>query len=284
LRDTLESLVSQNFSQKQFEIIVADNGSTDETLDVAKDYKKKFPSLVNYVVENQIQSSYAARNKGVKVSKGSLISFVDADMTVKVDWLSKIVNSFNKDKDLSYLGCKVNIYSKKHSFASLYDILIGFPVEMNMNFEHYAPTCCLTVRRSIFDRIGFFDSRFKGGGDEEFGKRAWKNGIKMKYDSKIIMNHPARENIFKLFKKSLRVGRSRAETSSIFPDLFSHNIKRYLSIRPYLPRKIWKIKKRYKCGYSFNNMTVIRLSIFPSILQFVSVFPFILSKIKLLFK
>ena len=117
MRDTLASLVSQNFSQKQFEIIVADNGSTDKTLDIAKEYNKKYPSLVHYVIENQIKSSYAARNKGVGVSKGSLISFVDANMTVKSDWLEKIVAAF-EDKNLSYLGCKVNLYSKKKQFCS----------------------------------------------------------------------------------------------------------------------------------------------------------------------
>jgi len=252
-------------------------------LDVAKKYKKNYPLIVDYVVESKIKSSYAARNKGIKISKGSLISFVDADMTVKDDWISKVVGSFNNN-NLSYLGCKVNIYSKKHSFASLYDILNGFPVEMNMRFEHYAPTCCLTVKKSLFNEIGLFDARFQGGGDAEFGKRAWKSGAIMNYDDNIIMNHPARDNIGKLFKKSLRVGKSRAETSSVFPNLFSHNLKRYISIKSYLPHKPWQIKKRYKCGYSFKNITVIRLSIFPSILQLISVFPYVIAKIKFFIK
>lgn len=283
MRDTLASLVSQNFSQKQFEIIVADNGSTDQTLDVAKYYKKKYPSLVDYVIENQIKSSYAARNKGVGVSKGSLISFVDSDMTVKSDWLEKIVAAF-EDKNLSYLGCKVNLYSKKKSFAALYNILTGFPVKMYLEKEHYAPTCCLTVRKNIFDKVGLFNSLLKGGGDTEFGKRVWGAGMKIKYESKIIMYHPARDSILKLLKKSLRVGRSRAETSSMYPDLFPNHVHRYLSIKPYLPHKPWKIRERYKCGYSFNYITVIQLSIFPAISQLVSFFPFLVSKIKFLFK
>ena len=283
MRDTLASLVSQNFSQKQFEIIVADNGSTDQTLDVAKYYKKKYPSLVDYVIENQIKSSYAARNKGVGVSKGSLISFVDANMTVKSDWLEKIVAAF-EDKNLSYLGCKVNLYSKKKSFAALYNILTGFPVKMYLEKEHYAPTCCLTVRKNIFDKVGLFNSLLKGGGDTEFGKRVWGAGMKIKYEPKIIMYHPARDSILKLLKKSLRIGRSRAETSSMYPDLYSHNIRRYLSIKPYLPHKPWKIRERHKCGYSFNYITIIQLSVFPAISQLVSFFPFVVSKIKFIFK
>ena len=253
------------------------------TLEVAKKYKKKYPLIVDYVVENNIKGSYAARNRGIEKSKGSLISFVDADMTVKYDWLKKIVSAFD-DKNLSYLGCKVNLYSKKKSFAALYNILNGFPIKMYMEKEHYAPTCCLTVRKNTFDKVGLFNCFFKGGGDSEFGKRVWLAGMKTKYNSEIIMYHPARDSVYKLLKKSLRIGRSRAETSTIYPDLYSHNIRRYLSIKPYLPEKPWKIRERYKCGYSFNYITIIQLSIFPAISQLVSFFPFVSSKIKFLLK
>ena len=73
LRDSLSCLVNQNFPKDKYEIIVADNGSTDGTLNVAKNFNKKYPGLVHYVIENKIQSSYAARNRGIKLSKGKLI-------------------------------------------------------------------------------------------------------------------------------------------------------------------------------------------------------------------
>ena len=96
LQDTLESLVAQNFPKDQYEIIVVDNGSTDKTLDVAKMHADKYPQLVKYVIEDNIQSSYAARNKGIIVAKGELISFIDADMTVREEWLIKIQSIFKR--------------------------------------------------------------------------------------------------------------------------------------------------------------------------------------------
>ena len=74
---------------------MTDNGSKDGTLSIARHFKKKYPGLVHYVIENKIQSSYAARNRGVELSKGKLLSFIDADMTVKSDLLEKIVSAFD---------------------------------------------------------------------------------------------------------------------------------------------------------------------------------------------
>lgn len=281
LKDTLSSLVIQNFPKDEYEVIVADNDSADETLNVAKKYSNKHPGLIKYVVEDQIQSSYAARNKAIKVAKGKLISFIDADMTVKSNWIKKIKSVF-QNVDCEYLGCKVHLYSTKHSFASLYNILNGFNVGSRMNKDQYAPTCCLTVRKEVFEKIGLFDSRFKGGADSEFGKRAFAAGINFHYEPGIIMLHPARGTISKLLKKSLRIGRSRAETSSVFPERFGYNRQRYMLVRYYLPHNPWKIKKKYKCGYSLKFITVIKLSLFPVVSQVVSLVTFFLSKLKFL--
>lgn len=61
LQDTLQSLVIQE-SPGKFEIIVADNGLTDGTVQVAEKYCSRHEGLIKIVVEDNIQSSYAARN------------------------------------------------------------------------------------------------------------------------------------------------------------------------------------------------------------------------------
>ena len=93
---------------------MADNGSNDNTLDMAKSFTKKYPELIHIVVENNIKSSYAARNKGIKSSNGKIIAFIDADMTVEKDWLTRIVESLEKYRG-DYLACKVEIYLKENS-------------------------------------------------------------------------------------------------------------------------------------------------------------------------
>ncbi len=153
LKDTLDSLINQDFSKKNYEVIISDNGSSDDTLDITEMYDKRYLELIHMVVENNIKSSYAARNKGINASKGSIIAFIDADMSVDKDWLTKIANSFEKNR-VDYLACRVEIYLKIKSAYELYNKITGFPVESCINDNHFAPTCCLIVRKNVINEVG----------------------------------------------------------------------------------------------------------------------------------
>ena len=152
LRDTLESLVDQDFDG-EYEVLVVDNNSTDCTGEVIGEFEESYPDLVRGLEEDDIQSSYAARNKGVEESEGSVLCFVDADMWVDSDWLSS-VNRFMDESGADYVGCNVETVRNSDSFASLYNSLKAFDVERYLENEHYAPTCCLVVRKRVFDEVG----------------------------------------------------------------------------------------------------------------------------------
>ncbi len=248
LSDTLDSLVSQDYPKQQYEIIVADNDSNDNTLDMARSFKEKYPELIHIVVENNIQSSYAARNKGIKISKGKIIAFVDADMTVEKDWLKNITKSIERNS-ADYLICKVNIYLNKNNIFGLFDKMIGFPIEEYVNKKHFGPTCCLIVKKKVFEQVGLFDSRLISSGDYEFGNRLFALGYKLYYDANIIMNHPARSSFKKLVSKSFRIGRGTYQIIIYFPKYFNEFYHNILNIKYYLPDKPWcffKEKKKYE--------------------------------------
>jgi glycosyltransferase involved in cell wall biosynthesis len=276
---TLRSLMAQDFPRQDFEIIVADNDSSERTAEVINLYEENHPNLVRSVVEDHVRSSYAARNKGVEAAEGEIISFIDADMTVRPDWLNR-VRAAVRDVDPDYMGCKVHMYSTSKSVSSLYNILTGFPVKSYMKRAHYAPTCCLTVKRDVFDRIGFFDGRLESGGDTEFGNRAWDAGLKFHYAGQIVMHHSARGTVTALLKKAYRIGRGgRGQLSSLHPERYGHFARSYLSIRRYLPRRPWAVRGNYRCGYSFTTWTVIQFSLFPPLLNWVSLFGFLQAKV-----
>ena len=237
VKDTLESLVNQTYPN--YQIIVADNGSTDSTLDVVHDFSEKYPDLIEVVVEDSIQSSYAARNKGIKTAKGSIIAFVDADMSVKDDWIQKISESMEKNK-ADYLACRVDIYSDDESLVSKYNMLTGFPLEEYVYTRHFAPTCCLVVKRKIFDELGDFDSNLISGGDYEFGVRVYNSGKQLFYDPEIVMYHPARSTLKQLIKKSFRIGRGFYQLKSTSPKIGKEVNKNNLSRGANPTKKGWK--------------------------------------------
>jgi GT2 family glycosyltransferase len=235
------------------------------------------------VVEDHVRSSYAARNKGVEAAEGEIISFIDADMTVSPDWLARVQRAFDSP-DVEYLGTRIRVYSAKKTVYALYNVVAGFPVQLYMAKLHYAPTACLSVRQEVFDRLGLFDDRLKSGGDGEFGKRAWAAGVGFRYASGIVMLHPARDSLRALLKKAYRIGKhGRGEVSCLYSNRKDLN-RIYLSSRNYLPSIPWKIRKRYRCGYSFKMGTVAAFVLLPLLMHYVSAVGFLQTKVRYLFK
>lgn len=111
----LESLLNQ--AEKPLEIIVVDNGSADNTKNIAKKFQNKFQKkgidfkLFSYPKGNQTN----ARDYGVKKSKGTIIGSLDADALVNKDWISKIKKHFN-DSDVVGIGGKSRFRNKGKIF------------------------------------------------------------------------------------------------------------------------------------------------------------------------
>ncbi len=206
LHDTLESLVTQNFPKDQYEIIVADNGSVDRTSDVIKEYLKNYPYLINCVVEDKIQSSYAARNKGINIAEGSILALIDADCIPIKDWLRNGFNTIRKSKasmvagkiTFSYLKSRPNIWEY---FDSAEKLNQKFYVE-NVGF---GATANLFVQRTMFDKYGLFIPELRSGGDYEFGRRLTQAGEVLQYDETTLVFHPARSTFRVKLAKSKRV-------------------------------------------------------------------------------
>jgi len=234
LKNTLNCLVEQNFPKELFEIIVADNDSTDETLSIIKNLRKKYPEIIRMVQENKIKSSYAARNKGIMEAKGTIISFIDADMTVETDWLKKVTESLKKNKT-DCIVCNVKIIPGEKSIFALYDQMVAFPIEKYVKEIHFTPTGCLTIYKDIFYKIGLFDENLVSGGDHEFGNRIYEAGYKIYYASTIIMNHPARSTLKQFLSKAFRIGRGLKQLSFYYPDRYKRNRKHILDPRNFLP-------------------------------------------------
>ncbi|MCM1986697.1 glycosyltransferase [Methanococcoides seepicolus] len=255
LEDTLQSLVIQDYPRDCFEIIVADNGSTDTTLDVAESFLQEFPELVKIVIEDSIQSSYAARNKAVKIAKGQIIAFIDADMSVENDWLTNISRSLKKQNS-DFIACGVEIYSESNSLSSLYNRLSGFPIEEYINNRHFAPTCCLAVNKSVFEKVGLFNPNLISSGDYEFGNRVYNSGLKLGYDLDIIMKHPARTSYKQLLKKSFRIGRGFYQLSYYNPELYKRMNRGITNSVSNSQKNSWNLFTFNKEGEIWRNLSI----------------------------
>ena len=98
IRDCIDSVLSQNYSN--FELIIVDDGSTDETKSIVYEYSSD--TRIKYVYQNNTGVS-SARNKGILESNGDYICFVDADDVVSPNFLKTFDDILNKKRiDIVY--------------------------------------------------------------------------------------------------------------------------------------------------------------------------------------
>ena len=240
IRTSLNSLLRLSYSN--YEILPVDNNSTDETDDVIATIADDYPDIVFPCEETDFQSSYAARNSGVRNASGHIYVFLDADMWVEDDWLEKIVAIFQSN-EYDYLGCKVDVvtYASPNIWAR-YEQSFSFPVETYLEDKHFAPTCALAVRREVFEEVGFFDERLESGGDKEFGQRVNHAGFRQGYAENITAYHPARDSWDALRSKALRIGRGRAQKRRYHPELGESHPLHPIN---YLPPSPFRLRRRF---------------------------------------
>jgi glycosyltransferase AglI len=231
---TLRSLEKQNYPTDQWEVIVIDNNSTDQSKVKAFLFQDKISTLK--VVSEARRSSYAARNKGIELAKGDILAFIDSDMTVGTDWITKGVGDI-KNQDADYVGCRVDIYLKFNppTVWEIFNQRTGFPIKEYMEKGGFAGAGNLFVRKEVIQRLGAFDARLISSGDLEFGNRVKDGGFKMYYSDHNIMHHPARSSMSSLLKKTIRLARGFVDLRYLFPERYG-SLKLEPILRSFRPR------------------------------------------------
>jgi len=98
ISECLDSLLDQDVSKNEYEIIIINDGSKDKSLQIVENYAKNNPNIVVYSQENK--GVAATRNKGIKMAKGSFIFFVDSDDYIATDVLEVIFNNLDNSIEL----------------------------------------------------------------------------------------------------------------------------------------------------------------------------------------
>ncbi len=88
LKDCLDSLVNQTL--KEIEIIAIDDASSDKSLEILKDYEKKYPNKVKVYVNHKNLGQGATRNRGIELATGEYIGFLDSDDYVNFNMYAKM--------------------------------------------------------------------------------------------------------------------------------------------------------------------------------------------------
>jgi glycosyltransferase involved in cell wall biosynthesis len=168
IADAIESVLASTL--KDFELIIVDDGSSDKTVSIARDYEAKDPRIKVYINEKNL-GDYFNRNKAASYAKGKYLKYVDSDDMVYPHGLEVFVNSMEKYPDAA-LGI-----SSKNCIP-----LTPFPIGLTpqqayqkhffeYGFLDFGPTGVI-VRRDIFEKHGGFSGKRYVGDQELWFKLA----------------------------------------------------------------------------------------------------------------
>ncbi|MBA7514948.1 Undecaprenyl-phosphate 4-deoxy-4-formamido-L-arabinose transferase [subsurface metagenome] len=205
IRSLIERLLDLNFPRNKYEVIVVDNNSKDNTSEIIKEFQ------VIYLCETK-QSSYAARNKGIKESKGNILAFIDGDCIPDKDWLKNAITRFiNEDIDIIAGNIILSInYSIPLKLIYIYQLIAMDERQKDSEKEGKCAGGNLIVKKEIFEKIGYFDERLISGGDGEWTKRATNNGFTLRYCNDVKVYHPL-EKFGSLLKRAIRIGYGKSQ-------------------------------------------------------------------------
>jgi len=193
----LDAIRNFQFPVEQYEVIVVDNNSTDDTCEKVNEYIKYIPNLF-YLFEPQPGVSYA-RNKGCQYAKGDIIIFLDDDAIPHPDFMERaeyIEQTFGFDawggRDIPYFPEGKLYWLKSRHVA------VGLPYEKvtRLRKNDYIATGIMAVKRSVLEQIGGFNGSYGPvgnktgfGEDTELVHRMKQAGMNLGFDPKWQMRH-----------------------------------------------------------------------------------------------
>jgi glycosyltransferase involved in cell wall biosynthesis len=187
-------LMNQSYPKDKYEIIIVDDGSKDETVEIVMSIAKE-NSLSNIKII-RLEHNYGpatARNHGVMEAKGQIIAFTDADTLPDQNWLRGLVEAFDDENVGGVRG------------ETLTDSYLLFPVRVASIGGGYK-TCNIACRKEVLNNVGLFDERFRHpfGEDGDVAHRVLKKGFLIKDSPKAIVFHPVKElNLKQVMKMAM---------------------------------------------------------------------------------
>ncbi len=171
--EQLDALAAQT-DAPAFEVLVVDNGSTDETRDVVQGYQEALANL-RIIEESTRHGVNVARNAGVRAARTPKVLICDADDVVTSSWVRSLGDALD---ECDVVGGPLDETSLNAGPTAL----VRTPLPTTRlpkagGFLPYAVGCNMGFRRSVWERIGGFDETWAGGGDDvEFCWRAQLSG------------------------------------------------------------------------------------------------------------
>ncbi|HWS72662.1 MAG TPA: glycosyltransferase [Thermoanaerobaculia bacterium] len=198
----LAALAAQDYPQEATEVIVVDNGSTDDTRAIVAAYG------VTLLVESEIRTSYAARNRGIRHARGELVAFLDSDCVAAPEWLSQLVSAFDDEQRIAAVVGAIDDAPATTLCEEFTARLRPFARPLRRGLATLL-TANVAIRRDALEAVGLFDESLPTAGDVDLGWRLQQQlGVVIAENLSARVQHIHRSTFLGIFRQYCRYGAS----------------------------------------------------------------------------
>lgn len=169
IRDTIESVLSQDYSELEY--IIIDGASTDHTIDIVKEYTDRIYKFVSEK-DNGISDAF---NKGLALATGDVVGIINSDDMLLPGAIKHMVEIIEPETEILY-GNGKRLFMDGH----MEPYLAGDYRKLTSRMTLVHPATF--VRKSSYEKYGFFDLQYKGCMDRELLLRMYKHGANFQQD------------------------------------------------------------------------------------------------------
>lgn len=215
LRACLESL--QKLRYPNYEVLVVDDGSTDEVPAILKSFPKW------RALRQQPAGLSAARNRGMQEAAGVILAYTDDDCVVHPDWLTHLVRAFISDDQAVAVGGPNLPPLPRNGVEAVVAAAPGAPAHVLLKDQEaeHLPGCNLAIRKESLEQIGGFNVVFTTAGDDvDVCWRLREAGGKLLFAAGAMVWHHRRRSVRAYLRQQRGYGRAEALLMKLHPTRF----------------------------------------------------------------
>lgn len=183
IKECVESLLSQSIPPTDYSIIVVDNGSRDDTLNLLRQFDRRIT-----IATESVRGPAAARNLGILSSDEPIIAFIDADCVATHTWLENLLTAFD-DPDVGMAGGRILTAPDANDIQRYGERIHDHESAIEDSRPPYVISMNSAVRRRILAEVGLFDVEFRRGEDVDLSWRIGRAGYRFRYVENAVIQH-----------------------------------------------------------------------------------------------
>ena len=228
IESTLSQLLTQSYGPECFEILVVDGQSSDGTQELVRKFADRYPNV--HLLDNPRRLSSTARNIGIRHASGDVVLVVDGHCELEDDrLLANVADAFETSRaDCVGRPQPLDIRAAtplQRAIAAARSSWLGHHPDSFIYSDQaqFVPAASVAVayRRSVFEKVGYFDEHFDACEDYEFNTRCDKAGLQCYFSPNIAIKYFPRNTLLSLFHQMVRYGRGRARLMRKHPSQVS---------------------------------------------------------------